>query len=102
MPEVPISDLHDAVRKMHGCDSTFVGLVPVREEFRGETVWDGVVAVFDLIGHPAAKRAYAWSMYVPAPTFLLGADQRRFIVLLHAGRVDSPVAAVRASIVAEH
>ena len=35
--------------------------MPVHEVFRGETVWQGDVEVFDLTGHPKAKRAYAWS-----------------------------------------
>ena len=35
--------------------------VPVHEIFRGATVWQGEVEVFDLIGHPKAMCAYAWS-----------------------------------------
>ena len=35
--------------------------VPVHEVFRGKTVWQGDVEVFDLIGHPKAKRCYGWS-----------------------------------------
>ena len=35
--------------------------VPVHEVFNGQTVWHGDVEVFDLTGHPKAKRAYAWS-----------------------------------------
>jgi hypothetical protein len=34
--------------------------VPVREVFRGKTIWQGNVEVFDLDGHPKAKRA-GWS-----------------------------------------
>ena len=33
--------------------------VPVRETFDGKTVWEGVVHIFDLIGHPTATHAYA-------------------------------------------
>jgi hypothetical protein len=33
----------------------------VHEVFKGQTVWKGGVAAFALIGHPKAKRAYAWS-----------------------------------------
>ena len=28
--------------------------------FQGRTVWRGEVEVFDLTGHPRAKRCYAW------------------------------------------
>lgn len=56
----------------------------------------GAVCVFDLVGHPTAKRAYAWSHEAGE------GGKRRFVVVLHAGPVDSPVAAVRAPIVAEH
>lgn len=45
--------------------------------------------VFELTGHPTATRAYAWS-------------KRRFFAVLHQPPVDSPQAAVRAAIVAEH
>jgi hypothetical protein len=39
--------------------------VPVRKVFQGQTAWDGVVEVFDLIGHPKAKRCYAWTYGEP-------------------------------------
>jgi hypothetical protein len=51
--------LLDAIRHMHGCEATFVESVPVRETFRGATAWEGEVQVFDVIGHPTAKRCYA-------------------------------------------
>ena len=35
--------------------------VPVVERFEGQTAWQGTVEVFDLIGHPTAKRAYEWT-----------------------------------------
>lgn len=35
--------------------------MPVREMHNGQTVWDGIVEVFDLTGHPKANRIYAWS-----------------------------------------
>ena len=71
--------------------------MPVRDEFQGETAWEGVVHVFDLTNHPSASRAYAWSTVVNEET-----GRRRFYAVLHAGSVKSPVDAVRAAIVAEH
>ncbi len=50
--------------------------------------------VFDVSGHPTATRCYAWSHATEG-------SRRRFVVVLHAPPVDSPVAAVRASIVAD-
>lgn len=51
--------IQDAIKKMHGCDSTYVESVPVHEVFQGKTIWAGEVEVFDLHGHPRAKRCYA-------------------------------------------
>jgi len=93
VPEVPIEALREAIRNLHGCDSTFVESVPIRETFRGAVTWEGAVVVFDLVGHPTAERAYAWSSAVP------GTDRRTFVAVLHAGKVDSPSKAVFASIV---
>ena len=46
--------------RLHGCDAEYVETVPVTEEFRGETIWQGEVEVFELSGHPKAKRGYGW------------------------------------------
>jgi hypothetical protein len=73
-----------------------VQTAPVREEFCGQTVWDGVVHVFDLTDHPTATRAYAWSSPIE------GSTKRRFFAVLHTERINSPLEAVRAAIVAEH
>ena len=61
--------------------------------FEGDTVWEGVVEVFDLIDHPTAKRCYAWSHAID------GSTKRKFIAVLHQGPVDSPRNAVKAAIV---
>ncbi len=70
--------------------------VPIREIFKGKTVWEGVVQVFHLAGHPTATRAYAWSSPIK------GSTKRRFIAVLHTARINSPLDAVRAAIVAEN
>jgi hypothetical protein len=69
--------------------------VPVKEFFQGQTVWEGVVQVFNLRGHPTAKRCYAWSHATTG-------EKRRFVAVLHQGPVDSPEKAVRAAIVQEY
>lgn len=43
-----IQELQDVIRKLHGVESEHVKSVPVKEVFRGRTVWEGVVEVFDL------------------------------------------------------
>src|SRR5437764_7416559 len=96
MAEVEADELKKAVEKMHGSTATLAQSVPVRETFEGKPVWEGVVHVFDLAGHPTAIRAYAWSSPIE------GSTKRRFFAVLHQPPVDSPQAAVRAAIVAEH
>ena len=95
MPEVNLSALRDAIRDLHGCDSTWVEAVPVKETFKGHTVWEGVVQVFDLHGHPEATRCYAWAHAVDY------SGTRRFVAVLQVGPVDSPQAAVKAAVVQE-
>jgi hypothetical protein len=88
-------DLQKAVENMHGGKAALVQSVPVLESFEGATVWEGVVHVFDLADNPKATRAYAWSSPIE------GSDKRRFFAVLHIPPIDSPLAAVRAAIVAE-
>lgn len=94
--EVPIKALVKAIHDLHGCKATWVESIPLKETFNGQTVWEGVVQVFDLINHPTAKRCYAWSHALD------DSKKRKYFAVLHQGPVDSPQAAVRASIVQEH
>ena len=96
MIEVEADQLREAVQNMHGGTATLAQSVPVRETFEGKPVWEGVVHVFDLAGHPTATRAYAWSSPIE------GSTKRRFFAVLHQPPIDSPPAAVRAAIVAEN
>ena len=95
MAEVEADQLKRAVEAQHGCTATFLQSVPVKETFDGKIVWDGVVHVFKLNGHPKANKAYAWSSPIE------GSDKRRFFAVLHQPPITSPVEAVRAAIVAE-
>jgi hypothetical protein len=96
MNEGETDQLKQAVENMHGSAATLAQSVPVLETFEGDTVWEGVVHVFDLAGHPRATRAYAWSSPIE------GSTKRRFFAVLHTERINSPIEAVRAAIVAEH
>ena len=93
--EVSPDQLKQAVESQHGGTATLAQSVPVHETHEGKPVWDGTVHIFDLVGAPSgASRAYAWS-------YERDDGRRRFFAVLHGGRIDSPVAAVRAAIVAE-
>lgn len=94
--EVCPAELQAAVEATHGGRATLRDVVSVRETFQGQTVWEGSVHVFDLQGHPSANTAYAWSSDVE------GSEKRRFHAVLKVPPVDSPEAAVRAAIVADH
>ena len=89
-----LSQLREAVQNMHGGTASLAQSVPVKETFQGQTVWEGVVFVFDLAGHPTATRAYAW----PFPT---EGNEDRIVAVLHTDKINSPIQAVRAAIVAE-
>jgi hypothetical protein len=93
MPPKDIPLLQKAIRETHGCDSRHIESVPVVEQFEGQTAWQGTVEVFDLIGHPKAKRAYAW-------TYRDG-DQNKTIAVLAIPPVDSPQSAVKVAIAAK-
>ena len=94
MDFVGIPALQDAIRQLHGVESTWLESVLVDETFEGAQVWKWEVQIFELVGHPNASRCYAWS---EASTGV----RRRFFAVLHMPPVDSAVAAVRASIVAD-
>jgi hypothetical protein len=96
MTEVDTRQLKRAVETRHGGTATLAQSVPVRETFEGQPVWEGIVHVFDLVGHPKATRAYAWSSPIE------GSTKRRFFAVLGIPPIKSPVDAVRAAIVAEH
>ncbi len=93
--DVSRDQLQAAVERTHHCSARLAQSVPVTEMHKGATVWEGVVHVFDLTGHPTASRGYAWSSPIE------GSDKRRFFALLHQGAIKSPADAVRAAIVVE-
>ena len=92
-----IKELQDVIRKLHGTDSTHVETVPIKEEFQGQTIWEGEVEVFDLHGHPETHRVYAWAHETE------DADRpRRHVTVLHIPPATSPRKAVQASIVSDY
>jgi hypothetical protein len=90
-----IAELQAAILNVHGAQATHVETVPVTEEFQGETVWQGEVEVFDIRGHPKAKRCYGWG-------YSTDEDQgRKYVAVLELPPVDSPQTAVKAAIMSE-
>jgi hypothetical protein len=72
-------------------------LVPVKEVFQGQTVWEGEVEVFDLADFDQATRIYAWSYETDE------VDQpKRTVTVLHVPPITSPELAVRAAIVKDY
>ncbi len=84
-------NLRQAVEDEYSCLATLREIVRVLEKQEGGRVWEYDVAVFNLVDHPTAVIAYAWSD--PAQRSDIG----RFYAGLHAGPVDSPETAVRAA-----
>ncbi len=91
-----IEELQEVIRRLHGVESRHIESVPIKEVFQGKTVWEGVVEVFELIGHPTAARLYAWS-HATDDTKI----PKRHVTVLHIHPIQSARDAVRAVIVQE-
>jgi len=55
-----IENLKRAVEKACSCKARHLRSSAIIEGFEGEHLWDGVVEVFELDGHPRAKQCYAF------------------------------------------
>ena len=83
-----IERLQMVISQLHDADSRHLESVHVLETFQGETAWEGDVEVFELVGHPKAKRCYGWSYGEP----------EQFITILELPPVDSPESAVKVGV----
>jgi hypothetical protein len=90
-----VDELKEAIRRAQGCEAEHVASVPVREEFQGQTIWEGLVEVFDLRGHPRAARCFAWAHAERTE------QQPRYIAILAVPPIDSPQVAVKAALLRE-
>lgn len=88
--------LKSAIEGRHKCSACYLRTQLVEETVSGKTVWIGDVEVFALTGHPKAKICYAWSRREGKND-----EGERIVVVLEIPPVDSPQAAVRASIVSD-
>lgn len=85
--------IRDAVEVIHRVKATHIESQPVREMFGEKVAWEGVVEVFEVSGHPRAKRCYGWSYSE--------GGQTQFVTVLEIPPVTSAQTAVRASIAAQ-
>ena len=91
-----LEELQRVIHQIHGVHSTHVQSVPVKEEFNGQTIWDGIVEVFELHGHPKATHAYAWTHDTDDPN-----QPKRSVTVLKIPPAVSPETAVRVAIMQE-
>ena len=91
-----IARVQVVVSRLHNCGAVWPENVPVHETFRGRTVWQGQVELFDLNGQPKAKCAYGRSHRD-------GADDQgeRFVTVLEVPPVESALTAVPVGLVAD-
>ncbi len=90
-----IDELRDVIHELHGGTATHTESVPVKEVFNGETVWDGIVEVFRLDGHPRTNKAYGWLHDTGSQ------GNPKHVTVLHIDPALSPAKAVRAFIIQE-
>jgi hypothetical protein len=93
MIEASVDDLRQAVEGLHTCRASLREVKAVKEEFQGQTVWEGIVHVFDIEDCPTAKACFAWSSPIE------GTERRKFYAVLQVSPINTPNDAVRASIV---
>ena len=93
MSEVSPDELKRAIESEYGGTATFVESLLVHENYDDQAVWERMVHIFDIAGHPRAQRAYAWSHEDSS-------GKRRSAAVLGIPGIDTPVDAVRVAIVA--
>jgi hypothetical protein len=84
-----VERLRQAVEKLQGCSATHNATVFVHIE----SLWQGDVEVFELLGHPVAEKCYAWLDL----RLISGAESDCF-AFLHGASVTSAKEAVQASL----
>jgi hypothetical protein len=89
MNKLSLDQFYRAINATHGGKATYLRRQRVLERFSDQT-WDGEVLVFTLKHHATTSICYAWE------------TEGRVTAVLHDASVNSPEAAVRAVIAAEH
>ena len=91
-----IRELQEVIWKTHGAVAEHTQSVPVKEFHGGNLIWQGVVEVFRLIGHPKTDKVYAWTHETDDPE-----HPKRSVTVLQVHPIQSARDAVRAAIVQE-
>lgn len=91
MEDASAAQLKQVIKSQHGVASTFAKSVRVHQTGLNQADWDGFVHVFDLEGHPNARRAFAWSLRIS------GSTQSRFFAVLQTSQIATPLKAVKAA-----
>ena len=87
-----LNALESAIRMRHNCNPTHRHTVFVRAETKDEeTVWEGFVEEFELLGHRTANACYAWWHRDPN-------GGSKIIAVMGSKIIDSPQKAVQAAI----
>jgi hypothetical protein len=81
-----------SVEALHGCEASYLTSEHVRESVGDRVVWDGMVSVFGLAGHPATTMCYAWSAEEKE------SSERAYYAVLQIPPIESARDAVRASL----
>jgi hypothetical protein len=85
--------MQSAVETLHTCKARHVASERVIEMLDGKAGWQGVVEVFEIAGHPQARRCFAWSF--------IEKGEPQYVTVLEIPPVDSAEAAVKISVVAK-
>jgi len=77
------------IEYLHKCSARHLRSEHIREDFEGETIWEGDVEVFSIESSSTkAKHCYGWSFGEPED----------FITILELPPVESPKTAVKISV----
>jgi len=86
------ASLIEAIKATHDAAASYSETVPVTEVFQGKPIWEGAVEVFEISGHPRAKRCFAWGFE--------DGGEWAITSVLEIPPVDSPAMAVKVAIAA--
>jgi hypothetical protein len=91
-----IERLTRAIEQAHHCRAEWIATGPIKQVIEGRTIWEGDVETFALIGHPKARRAFAWAQ----PKGRQGREDR-VVTILEIPPVDSAEKAVNIAVAEE-
>jgi hypothetical protein len=60
MSKGSVEAMRNAIRRAHGCDSTWVKSITVVDRFLRDVIWQSEVHVFELTNHQYAEFCYVW------------------------------------------